>query len=78
MVEKGSPNLGSIRSGKMCDPSLCNFRGTCELVSGNKLNNNGTTVGHDFKCHCSTGWSGQKCESGKLPMEEITILKNDE
>ncbi len=60
----------SLRIGGSCDPSYCNNRGTCELT----LNNNSNST--SFVCHCSTGWTGSKCEMSRNNKVVRNLKKN--
>ena len=48
-----------------CTPDACKNGGTC------------TDGVNTFSCACSAGYTGDKCETGKLVTQNIVILKFD-
>lgn len=48
-----------------CAHELCNNRGTCQSFRNDTSSTSRDLRPDEFACHCSTGWTGERCEQGK-------------
>ncbi|CAF4414750.1 unnamed protein product, partial [Adineta steineri] len=52
----GVTSIAATTLSPACSSSLCNNRGICQQIA----------YGTGIQCYCARGWSGSRCQYGKL------------